>query len=223
MSMFEAEGRDKWLSERAGNFTASNIGKLMVSGGKPGVLFGVGALKYIRQVAVEKITFLWERPELDFVPALFHGKAYEEPAFEYYKKVSRNYSMRYFGSADPLYLPYNQDSGGSPDGIMGKGEMIELVLELKCPKNPNVHFDYLQMTSQWDLKEYSLDYYSQNQFNLMITKAKALHFVSYDERFKKESHKMKIIEVFPDHKFQNDLEMRLQRAIKERNKIIESL
>lgn len=223
MSMFEAEGRDKWMAERLGKFTASLIGRLMISGKKPGELFSAGAWNYIRQVAIEKITFLFERPELDEVKSLLHGKVHEEPAFDLYKKVTRNNSMRYFGSMEPLFLNYNEDSGGSPDGIMGVGETIEWTLELKCPRNPSVHFDYLQMNSQFDLKEYSVDYYSQVQFTLMLTKANGGHFVSYDDRYRNPAHRIKVIEVLPDQKFQNDLEMRLQKAIKERNKIIESL
>jgi hypothetical protein len=220
--MFDNKSKDAWLLERHGSFTASLIGKIMLPG-KNGAMFSPGGLTYIRQVAIEKMTDLYDRPELENVASLFHGKAYEEPAYEYYVHLTKNYSMRYFGSYDPLYLSYNKDSGGSPDGIMGEGENIEWGLELKCPKNPAIHFDYLQFKDQWDLKEYDLGYYSQSQFLLMITKAKGWHWGSYDERFKSPKLKCKILEIKPDLKFQNELEVRLLQAIKERNKIIASM
>lgn len=220
--MFQTDERDAWLLERHGSFTASLIGKLLVPG-KEGKMFSPGGMSYIRQVAVEKMTFLYEKPELDNVPSLMHGKAYEEPAFDHYVRVTKNHSMRYFGSLAPIYLPYNKDSGGSPDGLMGKGTKIELGLELKCPKNPMVHFDYLKFKDQFDIKEYNLEYYSQTQFLMMITKAKLWHWVSYDERYKDPNKKMKIIEVTKDNKLCDQIEVRLAQAIIERNKIISSL
>lgn len=219
--MFNMAERDQWLIEKQGKFSSSEIGKLLI-GGKKGELFGAGAMTYIRQKAVEEMTDLWERPAMDEVKSFLNGKVYEEPAFEMYKKVSRNYSMRYFGSYNPLYLSYNEHSGGSPDGIMGEGETILWTLELKCPINPSVHFDHLGFKSQWDLKEYNQEYYAQVQFILMITKADGTHWCSYSEIFKDPKKKIKIIDVLPDGNFQNNIEVRLLQAIKEKNKIIES-
>lgn len=221
--MFDNRSKEAWLNERNGHFTASEINKILIPGKKPGDMFSPGGWTYIRKKAVEEMCFLWEDPALEFVESLLHGKAYEEPAFEHYKKVTRNYSMRYFGSMEPLYLSYNEDSGGSPDGIMGEGTNIEWLLELKCPKNPNIHFDYLQFKDQWDLKEYDQSYYSQVQFNLMVTKAKGAHWGSFDERFKNEKLRMKILDILPDQKFQDNLEVRLLQAIKEKKKIIASM
>ena len=217
--MFEIDKVDKYFNERHGNFTASEIGKLL-GNSKSGEMFGATALGYIRDKAIESMTNLWERPELDEVASLLHGKAHEEPAYEMYKKVTGNYSMRYFGSYDPIYLSYNEHSGGSPDGLMGEGEKISLLLEVKCPRNPNVHFDYLGFKSQWDLKEKNIDYYAQVQFLLMITKSPMAHWVSYDDRWKDYKLKLKVVEVFPDEKFQNNLEVRIMQAIKKKQEII---
>lgn len=219
--MFDTiESKDKWFLDRHGKFTASEIGKLL-SKGSGAQMFGTGAMTYIRQKAIEVMTVLWERPELDSVKSLLHGKVHEYPAYEMYKKVSGNHSMRYFGTETPLFLHYDNDSGGSPDGIMGEGEKIYCGLEVKCPKNSNVHFDYLEFKDQWDLRGYNMDYYAQIQFLLMITKADHFHFCSFDDRFIDYKKKTKVIDVLPDKKFQDNLEVRLQMAIKMRNALIE--
>jgi YqaJ-like viral recombinase domain len=214
------EPKDKWFLQRHGKFTASEIGKLL-SKGAGTKMFGTGAITYIKQKAIEKMTVLWERPELDEVKSLLHGKVHEQPAYEMYKKVTKNYSMRYFGTDTPLFLEHDADSGGSPDGLMGEGAKIYCGLELKCPKNSHIHWDYFKMKDQWDLKEYNVDYYSQIQFLMHMTSADEFHFFSYDDRFIDEKKKSKIITVLPDKKFMDNLLIRIQMAVKMRNEIIE--
>lgn len=215
----QIDGKDKWFLERHGRFTASEIGKLL-SKGKGAEMFGTGAITYIRQKAIEKMTVLHERPELEGVKSLLHGNAHEYPAYEFYKHVTRNYSMRYFGTESPVYLPYDDNSGGSPDGLMGDGEKIYCGLELKCPKNSNIHYDYCQFKDQWDLREYNMDYYAQIQFLLMITGADEFHFCSFDDRFIDNKKKIKVIPVLPDKKFQDNLHIRIQMAVKLRDSIV---
>lgn len=217
----QLDPKDRWFIERHGKFTASEIGKLL-SKGTGSEMFGKGAITYIRQKAIEEMTVLWEKPELEYVKSLLHGKAHEFPAYEMYKKTTKNYSMRYFGTDAPLYLSFNEDSGGSPDGIMGNGTEIYCGLELKCPRNSSVHYDYLGFKDQYDIKEYNGDYYAQIQFLLMITKAKEFHFASFDDRFKDVKKKIKIIEVLPDKKFQDNLEIRIQMAVKMKKAIVNS-
>jgi hypothetical protein len=214
------EAKDKWFLQRHGRFTASEIGKLLSKGAGTN-MFGTGAWTYIKQKAIEKMTVLWERPELDEVKSLLHGKVHEQPAYEMYKHVTGNYSMRYFGSEAPLFLEHNEDSGGSPDGLMGEGDIIYCGLELKCPKNSHIHWDYFKMKDQWDLRSYNMDYYAQIQFLLLITNADEFHFFSFDDRFIDIKKKSKLIPVLPDKKFQDNLTIRIQMAVKERNKIIE--
>ena len=214
------DAKDKWFLQRHGKFTASEIGKLL-SKGAGTKMFGTGALTYIKQKAIERMTVLWERPELDEVKSLLHGKAHEQPAYEMYKKVTRNYSMRYFGSETPLFLEYDEDSGGSPDGLMGEGTKIYCGLELKCPKNSHIHWDYFNMKDQWDFRESNVDYYAQIQFLMHITQADEFHFFSFDDRFIDEKKKSKIITVLPDKKFMDNLLIRIQMAVKMRNEIIQ--
>lgn len=217
----QMDKKDKWFLDRHGMFTASEIGKLL-SKGTGSNMFGAGALSYIRAKAIERMTDLWERPEMDSIKSILHGKMYEAPAFEMYKQSTKNYSMRYFGTDEPLFLQYDEDSGGSPDGIMGEGTKIHLGLELKCPKNSHIHLDYFSFKNQYDLMDYNTDYYAQIQFLLMITGADVFHFCSFDDRFKAPRMKIKVLDVLPDRKFQDNLEIRLRMAVKERDKIVDS-
>ena len=215
----EIESKDKWFQDRWGKFTASQIYKLLV-GGKAGEMFGAGAKAYIKQVAIQKETVFWENPKLEFVKPILWGRRYEQPAFDAYQTATKNVSMRYFGTENPLFLEYDKDSGGSPDGIMGEGTDIYWGLEIKCPASTETHWDYLKMTNQHHLEDYCIEYYAQMQFLIMITKANGWHFCSFDERFKDPNKRLKIIEVKPDARFQQSLELRVKQAIKERDKLL---
>lgn len=218
----DVDPKDQWFEDRWGKFSASEIHKLL-SKGVGADLFGAGAKTYIRKKAIEKITTFWENPRIEFAKPLLWGKRYEEPAFRHYVHLTGLSDMRYMGTETPLFLTYDENSGGSPDGIMGAGETIELGLELKCPLDSGVHWDYLKMNDQWDLLGYCPEYYAQIQFLLVITKAQMFHFASFDERYKSFKLRMKIIEVKPDLNFQKNLLMRLKMAVKERDKLIEEL
>lgn len=220
--MISIDSKSTWHTERYAMFTASVIYKILDTG-KDGKGFSATGMSYIEEKAIEHETELWEAPELEFVESLLHGKMYEEPAFRHYVKVSKNYNMRHFGTDQPLFLSYNNYSGGSPDGLQGDGENVDWLLEIKCPKNPKNHYKYLKFKDQWDLKEKRKEYYAQIQFLLMITKAKGAHFVSFDDRWKRPEFKIKIIDVYPDKKYQDNLDIRLQMAQKEKLKIIGNL
>jgi hypothetical protein len=214
----QTDPKGRWYLERHGKFTASMVYKIIPNGATN--IFAPAGWNYIQDRAIETMTALYEAPEMEFVEALVHGKAYEENAYFEYLRVSKNHSMRHFGGENPIYLEYNSYSGGSPDGLMGSGTDVNWLLEIKCPKNSKNHFKYMKMQSQWDLKELKPEYYAQIQFLLMITKAEGAHFASYDERFKEESKRLKILEVKPDKKFADTLEVKLQMAQKEKLKII---
>lgn len=218
----QLDPRDRWLLKRFSNFTASMIYKLRDTD-KSGKGFSVGGRTYIEEKAIETMTILSERPELEEVESLRHGKFYEEPAFRHYVEVSRNYNMKHFGTDNPVYLPFNKYSGGSPDALQGEGERVDWGCEIKCPSNSKNHYKYLKFKDQFDLRMERIEYYSQIQFLMMITKAQGFHFVSYDERFRNQKLQMKIIEVLPDKSFQDHLEVRIQMAQKEKNRIIKEL
>jgi hypothetical protein len=207
---------EQWHRQRRGKFTASENYKLLV-GGKKGEMFGEGATTYIEQKAFEMTTAMWERPELEETKSILHGRVHEYPAYEMYVKETRNYSMQYLGD-DPLFYPYDtmpDECGGTPDcaNITDAG-LIDFGAEIKCPINPMYHYRRLKWKDQFDLKENYPLCYTQIQNLLMITKAQEWHFVSFDDRQLIRPYKIKIIPVFPEKTFQNNLEVRLRMAAK---------
>jgi hypothetical protein len=132
--------------------------------------------------------------------------------------------MIYLGSENPLFLDDEEligESGGSPDGIM-MGNDLQIVrgIEIKCPKNPMNHFRRIQWKDQWDIKENYIQAYCQIQNLLKISKAEVFDFVSFDERMRNPSLRIKIISVYPDKKFQDNLHLRIVKGIEEKHKII---
>lgn len=214
------DSKDQWFLDRWTMLTSSENYKL-IGKGKDGTGFSQTGMSYIRQKVIESMTVLYDRPDLEFVEALMHGKAYEEASFNRYIKESRNTSMRYFGAENPVFLKHNDYSGGSPDALMGEGGNIHWGAEFKNPKNSANHFLYLGFKNQFDLKEARLEYYTQIQDLLLISGAEGWHFVSYDERFKNMKLQMKILDVMPDQKFMDNLEARKALAQKKKLEIIE--
>lgn len=217
MSYFENNDViDKWLMKRREKFTSSENFKLLKD--------GVGRTSYIESKVIELTTKVYSRPELDEVESLRHGKMYELPAFNDYISVTKNYSMTYMGDANPIFIPWHkmpEESGGTPDAgnILNDGK-IDYLLEIKCPVNPAYHFRRLKWKNQFDIKEGYLSVYCQIQDLLRLTGAFGCDFVSYDERQLGKKNQIKIIEVKPDAKFIDNLEIRIELAVKEKYKML---
>ncbi len=212
--------KDLWALSRHSMFSASENYKLLATGAG-GKGWGSLAWTYIRKKARESMTVLQEQPKLEYVEALLHGNAHEAPAFAHYVKVTGNTVMEYHGSNNPIYIPYNKFSGGSPDGVARSEGQIFWGLEVKCPQNSDIHMANLDFKDQWDLKQARIHDYTQCQMLLMASKANGWHWMSYDDRWINPKLKGKIIEVLPDEKFQVNLDIKLKLAQKERLRIIE--
>jgi hypothetical protein len=214
---------DEWHVKRWAKFTASENYKLF-SPSKGNAMFGDGAITYIEQKALEMTTRMQERPELDETKSILHGRAHEYPAFVEYVKQTGHHSMDYMGDDNPMFYPYSplvEESGGTPDcaNITSSG-LIDFGAEIKCPKNPINHFRRLKWKSQYDVKDNYIQCYTQCQFLMMCTGAKQWDFVSYDDRQIVRAKKIKIIPIYPDKNFQNNLDVRIRQAIKEKYRII---
>src|SRR6185312_4188258 len=71
--------------------------------------------------------------------------------------------MIYLGKENPLFFPFSDFSGGSPDGIH---EILRLIFEIKCPENPANHIEYCLLRNGDDLRELQREYYHQVQMNM---------------------------------------------------------
>jgi hypothetical protein len=212
----DGDALDEWYKKRRARFTASTNHKLIGTSGA----FNT----YVEEKVIELTTAQWERPELEETKSLLWGKVYEYPAYERYVKETKNYSMTYVGRENPIFYTDKQfveESGGSPDvaNILESGS-IDYGSEIKCPKNPANHFKRLLWRSQWDIKEQYLSCYTQIQNLIKITGAFGWDFISYDERQLSKSKQVVIIEVKPDQKFIDNLEIKIHTAIREKYKLL---
>lgn len=212
---------DQWHLQRWSKFTASENYKLLVSGGVN--MFSQGGYSYIRTKVLQMTTNMWERPYLDEVESLLHGKVHEYPAYKSLMAATKYQSLIYLGEEHPLFLDYEPqkgESGGSPDSISLRSDAtVDVVAEIKCPKDSMKHFDRHSWSTQWDVKEKYIQAYTQIQNLMMITGAELGLFVSYDDRQKEVKKKIKIIDILPDKKFQDNLDVRIRMAIKEKYRI----
>lgn len=211
-----SEGIDAWFIKRRAKFTSSTNWKLNST---PAAFSA-----YVEEKVIELTTSQWERPEMEEVKSLLWGRVYEYPAFESYVKETKNYSMTYIGRENPIFYPDEtmpEESGGSPDGanILENGK-VDYGMEIKCPKNPANHFRRLKWESQWDIKENYFTCYAQIQDLIRITGAFGWDFISYDERQLSPAKRKVIIEVKPDRKFIDNLELIIKIAIKDKYKLL---
>ena len=221
MNINQSTDLDQWHLQRWSKFTASENHKLLSPSGAQ--MFSPGGYNYIKEKVLQMTTNIWERPQLDEVEACLHGKAHEYPAYKAMVVATGYTNLIYLGDERPLFLEYEPlegESGGSPDSIsITDDNKVDIVAEIKCPKNSMNHFNRLVWKDQWDIKLKYIQAYSQIQNLLMITGSGLGLFVSYDDRQKIVNKKVKIIEVLPDKKFQDNLDIRLRMAIKEKYRI----
>lgn len=214
---------NEWHLKRWTRFTASEDYKLLVPGAAD-KMFGAGAMTYIEQKALEMTTTMRQRPELEEAKSLLHGKAEEYEAHAEYAYRTKNNDMIYFGEDDPIFYPYKplaEEAGGTPDSAcVTLDGNITMGAEFKSPYNPINHFRRLKWKDQWDVKQNYILAYTQCQKLMMCTGATQWDFVSFDGRQIVRDKRIKIIPIYPDKNFQNNLEVRLRCAIREKYRII---
>lgn len=200
---------EDWHKQRLGKFTASEIGRLLKKGRSKSDYFGDGAMSYIHEKIAELIT---GQPTKDLtgLSALEWGNAHEFEALEMLRGIIEE-PLGIYGGSNQKFFPYNEYSGGSPDG-----ETPTKIIEVKCPINPAIHAATLiaskQINPELWLKQNKADYYAQLQFNMMCREKELGLFVSYDPRPIKYEHKIAIIEVTADVALQSEISERIIRA-----------
>jgi hypothetical protein len=226
--MIDVENNNQWLLAKWGMFSASQLFHIMIPGKedkKTGAkeLFSTGGVTYIEKIAMEGYT-LFNPDENPMSYDMKMGKIREGQGAAYYINAI-GVQMRYYGGGDPLFHLYNKDSGASPDLVLWKDEENKIASfggEMKCPKS-STHMYYLRnIKNATDLKRESLEYYTQVQFSMRVFQTDLWHWNSYNEYFP-EKDKLLLIEVPADKNFQNELDARLDAAIKKKYQLIEEL
>ena len=219
----DGDAVDEWHLQRRGKFTSSS-NYILLKRGDSGKPFMAGGYAHIESKAVDMVTKMWARPELEEVESLRHGKVGELPAAQRYVLETKNNGMTLLGTDNPLFLVDNtnpDEAGGSPDMVnIASGDTIDYGAEIKNPFNPAVHYKRLKWKDQFDIKENMIAYYTQIQDLIRITGAFGWDFISFDDRQLYKSKQIKIIQVKPDINFINNLELRIKMAIKEKYKSI---
>lgn len=226
MSYFENDSKiEEWLQKRRSRFTASENWKLLRTQKQPhDQLWSAMANTYIETKVIELTTKIYQKPEIEEVEALLHGKENEYPAYERYIKETGNYSMTYMGDENPMFIPCEimpNESGGTPDvGNITSDGKIDWGCELKNPVNPAFHFRRLTWKTMWDVKEGYPSCYCQIQDLIRLTGASGWDFVSHDVRQFYTSKQIVIIKIEPDRKYIDNLEMRIRLAVNDKYKLL---
>ena len=154
------QGTDAWLAERAGRVTASAISNCMMA------KTTAGYQNYLAQLVCERLT---GRPTDTFKSAAMeHGNETEPQARAFYELESGNTVLECGFIPHPTF----ENSGASPDGLVGELGLVEI----KCPQ-PAKHIKNL-MGGNID-KGYAL----QMQWQMVCTGREWCDFVSFNPDF----------------------------------------
>lgn len=206
----------EWEIARLGKFTSSEIDKLYTSpqarvdkkAGKP----SRSTKSYIESRAAEIMTGFYRHFTLW---QMEWGNQNEPFAAERLQELYPN--MDYHGKKNPIFLPFTDYSGGSPDG---KDLTEGIVPEIKCPCSPEMHIKYCMLEDGLQLKKYFRKHYHQVQMNLICVGKKygipfqdlRGLFCSYCPLVKTPFMDLFVLEVQPDIQFFESLPVVINRA-----------
>jgi hypothetical protein len=203
---------NKWINDRIGLFTASQVHKLLVTE-RSGNGFGQTAMGYILEVVGEMLT--GERKEQVSSKAIAWGNDHEAEAMIAYTKKTGYADVIYYGGLSPVFFKIEGiPAGGSPDGIVGGRRVVEI----KCPYDTGNHIENCIMDVD-EFKKSRKEYYAQVQLNMIATGTEVADFCSYDPRIVDENHRISILEVPKDVDFCERLIRRIGEAVAARNEI----
>lgn len=192
MTIFNFPQRsEEWYKIRIGKITGSDFHTLMGN--------GETKKKLLLKKAVERITGKPQGDELKNSD-IQRGVDLEDTARTYYEMETGN-TVNQVG-----FIQLNEYVGCSPDGLIG----MDGILEIKCPRATTFLSHYLDDSIE-------KQYYTQIQFNMMITGAKWCDFVRYNEDFP-----LYIKRVKADKEYQCRIRERLSECIKEIEEIIKN-
>ena len=183
------QGTQEWIEARLGIPSASNYSKLITTKGKRSTSFD----GYCMGLAAEVLTgkpYSWHKSELTItsaspyspdtaidpneLDALDWGTYYEPEARAYYSLLTDTDVVQVDFCKHP-----NLEAGCSPDGLIDVNQDGMLGgLEIKCPKNPQIHMEYYKSG------EIPTKYIQQVQGCMWITGRGFWDFMSYHPKLK---------------------------------------
>lgn len=169
----ENQRTDEWIQSRLGRFSCSQLHRLMAEpkskADKEAGKLSEGAITYIMECVAEKLTGIPAKE--DFTSKYTDWGIQNEPiAIAIYEEVMQT-EVTSIG-----YMPYGENFGGSPDGLVGEDGGNET----KCPFTITAHLVHLLSK---DLKKDAKEYYWQIIGYLIITGRKWWDFVSYSPNY----------------------------------------
>lgn len=188
--------RTEWLEKRRGKITCSQFGTLMSSGRAKDELFSQTGLTYLRRLVAERLGSWYAIS----AKAMEWGTENEPIAAEEYAKRT-GYQV---DSTPFQYYAFNDDIGGTPDGLVGTDGCIEI----KCPYDPSVHVNTLLT------RTVPKDYEWQVVGHLLVTGRSWCDFVSFDPRITTDE-KLCVIRVERIEARIEELKKRLMLAVGE--------
>lgn len=227
----------EWLQLRCGRFTSSEFWKLLVSGRRdmtPAELeeakankitrktvdsmFGDTAMTYIYSKIAERLT-LSVKQESNFVQTTF-GKEMEWEAAHDFEEFTGKKGI-YYGVSNPKFFPKDDNLGCSPDWISEDGKEGT---DFKCPYDQGVHMkNLITLKSEEDLKRVHPEYYHQGQCTMWQLGLEQFHFYSFDKRYIEDKYKRKMLTIYPDIKWQEEAQIRVDEAEKIIKEILSQL
>lgn len=217
------ENEDAWLDYRKDKFTSSEIHKLLTdptaTEKKNGEVLSKGAKSYIKAKVANQLSVT---PPNFYNAAMQRGKEIEPQAvlaFAELKGLDVNDNDFIYTSANGIVLFENlmYEVCGTPDIVLK-----DAICEIKCPES-KTHLDYLLLNTSEDVFLNMPDYYAQMQMNMFLTGKRLCYFISYDDRFKDEKLQLKIIEVYRNGEFIEEIIYKTKHAVFFKDKILKTL
>lgn len=180
-------------------------------------LLSAAAMNMLDEVIAEIYTEQGKFVPLNY--AMERGKDLEPEAFSEFCKIMgwdiNDPDILHFGvTCHALYVE-NKYASSSPDGLI---KFAKAIVEIKC-EGSDKHLKYLRINSGDELRKLEPDHYEQLQYNILLGEADRGYFISYDDRYKRESLRIKAIEVDRDGELHarmiNKLDAAMNYIIKE--------
>ena len=212
----EEQRSDEWYKVRLGNFTGSEVGKLMNKGRKKDELFGETAKSYIYQVAAERdmiadvinddeLFELYRKQTEAKSKAMDWGIEKEPEARELFA-TKYNMEMIEVGSCVHPTIPH---FASSPDGMCWPSENEKYAIEIKCPNQATFMRYATEIVDGDSLKSVKPEYYWQCQSHMVCTGASKCYFIAYCPWQNKPLH---VVEILPNEADVKELESRVIAA-----------